>query len=226
MNKDNASKDLSGRPIGSAPCTVNWILFDFGGVVAEEGFLNGLSQLAESQNLDPDVVTTAGVELVFQTGFTIGRGREDEFWEALRRQTGLNGQDTEFREVILSQFVLRPWMLDLVRSLKDQGMRCAMLSDQVDWLDRLNERFGFFRAFDRVYNSFHMGKSKREPEVFQHVSADLATPPEGILFIDDSRGNVRRAEEQGWQTILYTDRESFFRELDRFCPDLVHEPPQ
>jgi len=208
------------------PCTVHWVLFDFGGVLAEEGFLNGLKRLAGERALDPDEMAKAGVELVFKTGFTVGRAQEEAFWNALRQRTGLTGQDEDFREVILQEFRLRPWMLDLVRSLTNQGIGCAILSDQVDWLDRLNERFGFFRAFDRVFNSYHLGKSKRDETIFGDVAADLGSRPENILFIDDSPENVRRAESQGLKVIRYRNRQAFFNEFDHFCPDLLHERPQ
>ena len=202
------------------PCTVKWILFDFGGVLAEEGFTGGLRTLAEEQGLNPETVQRAGVELVFETGYATGQASGQTFWKALGDRTGLQGSEKDFRQVVLDHFRLRPWMLELVRRIRQSGAACAILSDQVDWLDRLNERDAFYPLFDRVFNSYHLGQSKQDPELFSRVVADLAIPPEEALFVDDSRGNVRRAESKGLLTILYTDRAGFLEQIRVYCTGL------
>ena len=45
--------------------------------------------------------------------------------------------------------------------LRRGGFLTAILSDQTDWLDRLEARHHFFGHFDRVFNSYHLGKGKR-----------------------------------------------------------------
>ncbi len=201
-------------------CSVTWILFDFGGVLSEEGFRGGLGALAREQGLDPETVQRAGVECVFESGYVTGQEDGQTFWQALEDRTGLRGSEPGLREVILKHFKLRDWMLKLVGQIRQGGTLCAILSDQVDWLDRLNERDGFFPLFDRIYNSYHLGQSKQDPELFARVIADLGITPGEALFVDDSPDNVRRAESQGLSGIVYTEKHPFLEQIRAYCPDL------
>ena len=106
-------------------------------------------------------------------------------------------------------------MLDLVRRLRTGGYVTAILSDQTHWLDELDARHHFTDAFDRVYNSFHLGKGKRDPSLFADVAADLGLPPSALLFVDDDLGNVNRARAAGYQAILFADAHTCIGELER-----------
>jgi putative hydrolase of the HAD superfamily len=204
-------------------CTVEAVLFDFGGVIAEEGFRNGLVAIAQARGLPVEPFLAGGYELVYDVGYVLGQADEGAYWRALREKTGIEGTDKELREVILSSFILRPWMIHVIRRLHDAGMRLAILSDQTDWLDELNERYGFFRWFERVFNSFHVGRSKREASIFDMVMSEMALSTDQAVFVDDNKGNIRRAQTRGLQTILYRDREQFMEEMGVFCPFLARE---
>ena len=190
------------------------VLFDFGGVLAEEGFSDVLESLAEQQRLQVQDMTAAGAQAVYDSGFVLGRATESEFWSLLRQRTGLRGDDAALTAKILSGFTVRPWMRELVQRLRAQGYVTGILSDQTDWLDRLDSRQHFYRLFDRIYNSYYLGKGKRDPSLFSDVAADLGLPPASILFVDDSAGNVARAAAAGMQTIQYVDRETFLKALE------------
>ena len=201
-------------------CSVSWILFDFGGVLSEEGFRGGLGALAREQGLDPATVQRAGVACVFETGYVTGHADGETFWRTLKDRTGLRGSEPVLRRVVLDHFRLRPWMLELVRQIRKGGTRCAILSDQVDWLDTLNERDAFFPLFDRIYNSYHLGQSKQDPQIFARVTADLGISPGEALFVDDSPDNVRRAESQGLSGIVHAEKQPFLEQIRAYCPDL------
>ncbi len=143
------------------------ILFDYGGVLAEEGFREGLMALARRFGLDPVQVYQEGSTAVYDSGYVLNRGSEADFWAMMSARTGLPPYDTSFTREILQRFVLRPGMLRVAGGLRAGGLLTAILSDQTDWLDLLNERDRFFRNFDRVFNSFHLGKGKRDPSVFR-----------------------------------------------------------
>lgn len=189
------------------------VLFDYGGVLAEEGFSNTLEALAKEQNLDVDNMTAEGMRAVYDSGFVLGTGTESDFWSLMHERTGLNGNDANLTARCLQGFVLRQWMMELVADLRTRGYVTGILSDQTDWLDQLDARDDFCRYFDRVYNSYYIGKGKRDPSHFSDVAADLDLPPSCILFIDDSERNVVTAQSVGMQAILYSDRNGFMREL-------------
>jgi len=207
------------------PCTVEAIIFDFGGVLAEEGFRNGLFAIARRNGLEPESFARTGFELVYDVGYVLGRADERTFWRALRERTRISDPDSTLRYDILSHFRLRPWMLDLVRELKQNGMCLAILSDQTNWLDELDGRDDFFRWFDHVFNSYHQGKSKKEISLFKDVLSYIGVHAGQALFVDDHESHIKRAEAIGLNTILYLDRERFEADLALFCPHLIYQGP-
>ncbi|HFD80340.1 MAG TPA: HAD family phosphatase [Gammaproteobacteria bacterium] len=195
--------------------SIKAILLDYGGVIAEEGFRNGLVAMAREQGLDPGRVLEVARQAVYDSGFVVGRGSEHEFWTAMRSGAGLRGDDAELRQRILDGFILRPWMMERVRRWRAQGYLTGILSDQTWWLDRLDERDRFFGDFDYVFNSYHLGKGKRDPTLFHDIGRRLALAPGEILFVDDLRSNVERARAAGWNAIHYRDRASFEEQIEQ-----------
>lgn len=189
--------------------TIRAVLLDYGGVIAEEGFRNQLVAMAREQGLDPHAVLWVARRVVYESGFVLGTGTEAAFWAAMRADSGLAGSDEELTRRVLDAFVLRPWVIEQVRHWRERGYITGILSDQMHWLDWLDERDRFFQYFDHIYNSYHLGKGKRDPSLFHDIAARLALPPAEILFVDDLQSNVERAREAGWQAVQYTDRDSF-----------------
>jgi len=197
---------------------VNTVLFDFGGVLADEGFRNGLAAIGKLSGLAEEDVIEKGHDLVLRTGYVTGRSGEGRWWDALRSEAHVRGTDETLRLEILDRFTLRPWMLGLVDELRNQGFTVGVLSDQTNWLDELDGRFHLYGRFDYILNSFHMGKSKNDPSHFDDVLRLLNRPAREVLFIDDNAGHVGRAVERGWKAILYRDREEFLQDLSGQLP--------
>ena len=200
------------------PTPIKAILFDFGGVLAEEGFRNGLQALAREQGLDVYGMPRAAMQAVYDSGFVLGRGSAADFWTLLRQRTGLQGDDETLSRRILDGFVIRPAMIALVRQLREAGYVTGILSDQTRWLDELDRKYHFYREFDRIYNSSYLGKGKRDPSLFTDVAADLGLAPGEILFVDDDAGNVARAREAGMQAIVFSDQVQLIRALQERLP--------
>jgi len=197
---------------------VDAVLFDFGGVLAEEGFREGLRAIGRSSGVDPDAVIEAGFDLVHRTGYVTGRAEESAFWQGLREQSGVRGSDRALRREILSRFVIRPWTIALVDRLASSGLVLGILSDQTQWLDEIDRERGLFRHFHHVFNSYHTGVSKRDPAAFDRAVARTGLPAGRVLFVDDHDGNVERARERGLRAVLYLDRDRLLRDLSRHLP--------
>ncbi len=191
------------------------VLFDFGGVLAEEGFREGLFAIARRQGLDPQEVYRIGAEAVYDSGYVLGKGSEADFWAMMRKRTGIRGEDAELTGAVLPCFVVRPRLLEAVQQLRRQGFIVAILSDQTDWLEQLDQRDHFYWGFDAVFNSYRLGKGKQDPSLFADVTARLGVAPCAALFIDDSPGHVARARTQGLQAVVFESEEQFLAELPR-----------
>ncbi|HSR36740.1 MAG TPA: HAD family phosphatase [Desulfurivibrionaceae bacterium] len=189
--------------------------FDYGGVLAEEGYHQGLLAIAARHHLPGDAFFATVTEIIYGCGFVTGHTDEHHFWHLVREETGISGSDAELTNEILSRFVLRPRMITAVQALRQQGLKVLILSDQTDWLERLDRRDHFFAEFDQVCNSFRMGKTKRDASLFGDVATRFQMAPEAALFIDDNPGHIERATAQGWQTHLFTSEDAFFADLTR-----------
>ena len=194
---------------------ITTVLFDFGGVLAEEGFRDGLLALAREQQLAVDKMPQEGMQAVYDSGFVLGQGTAADFWNLLRHRTGLQGSEEELTRRILDGFVLRPWMLEVVEDLKTRGYITGILSDQTHWLDLLDKRYDFYKQFDHIFNSYYLGKGKQDPTLFADIAATLAIAPAEILFVDDDTGNINRARDNGYQVLLFIEQHQFLTELEK-----------
>ena len=191
--------------------TLKAVLIDFGGVFAEEGFRIGIRKIAEQSNVDADRAENDAFDLVYSTGYVLGKCNEEAFWKALKEATGITGNNQEFREIILKEFTIRPWFPNIITKLRDQGLIVCLLSDQTDWLDKLNDRHNFYQLFDQIFNSFYTGKSKSDPGIFDDVANSLGLSPGDILFVDDYHGHIERAKRKGFNTHLFIDKEKLLK---------------
>jgi putative hydrolase of the HAD superfamily len=189
------------------------IILDFGGVIAEEGFQQGLYAIAKKFGLDQKRFFQLANEAVYNSGYVTGTGSEHDYWNEVREHSGIIAEDDELRQEILSRFIPRDWMLETIKSLKQQGLATAILSDQSDWLDLLDSQYHFFQYFDGVFNSFHLGKTKRDSSIFDDTLLELHVNANEALFVDDNIGHVDRAAAKGLQTHYFEGRDGFIKKL-------------
>jgi putative hydrolase of the HAD superfamily len=189
------------------------ILLDFGGVIAEEGFQQGLYAIAGKFGLDRKRFFQLANEAVYNSGYVIGSGTENDYWNELREHSGITANNDELRQEILTRFIPRDWMLEIIRSLRQQEKVIAILSDQTDWLDQLDARYHFFQYFDAVFNSFHLGKTKRDSTIFADTLSALRANGKETLFVDDNIGHIDRAAAAGLQTHHFSGRAGFEKKL-------------
>jgi len=201
-------------------CSIDVVIFDFGGVLAEKGFEEGLRAIAVRHGLDESDFYNLVLDCIHATGYLTGLTDEPMFWQDIRNETGIRDDDTTLRNEILSRFIPRAWMFDIVKKLRGSGIGVAILSDQTNWLDELNERYDFFKLFDVIYNSYHLGKSKVDPSHFADTLSRLDKAPERLLFVDDTKAHCETARKTGIHAINFVDRESFLKEIRRFFPFL------
>lgn len=154
------------------------VLFDYGGVLAEEGFALGLRAIADVNGLPGDDFVKKGHDLVHETGFVTGQVLEKTYWETVRAETGISGGDDALRQEILSRFTLRRWMIDLLGDLRDRIPLLGILSDQTNWLEELNERDRFFATSTGCTTVFTWERAS-------------GTPPCSIMFFGFSKSGGR-----------------------------------
>jgi len=182
---------------------VKAVFFDFGGVIAEEGFRDGMRAIAISGGIEPEGFFRLADDLIYETGYVVGKNTEENFWSALKERSGIRLDNSTLREEILKRFTIRGEMLKIVSELRAKGIKVYILSDQTNWLDELDKKEGFYKAFDGIFNSYHMGKGKRDPSVFKDICSGLGIEPKEAIFVDDNLKNIERARKMGLMTIHF-----------------------
>jgi putative hydrolase of the HAD superfamily len=196
--------------------TIKAVLFDFGGVIAEEGFYEGLLAIGEMNALNPEAFFKTVDALIAETGYLAGASEEAVFWDAVKNETRITMSNAALRHEIMKRFTLRPGMIAYVDLLKSNGFIVAMLSDQTNWLDEIDEKTALFQHFDSVFNSYHIHKSKRDATVFRDVCSDLNVRPGETLFIDDNSKHIQRAMSEGLNVIHFIGMSDFEKRIRKF----------
>ena len=104
-------------------------------------------------------------------------------------------------------------MLECVEKIKSLNVVTAILSDQTNWLDEINQRTPFYQYFNFVFNSFTLKKSKKDTSVFRDVCSTMSFNTGEVLFVDDNSDNIERALNEGLKVIYFKDVESFEKEF-------------
>jgi len=118
------------------------------------------------------------------------------------------------------RFVIRPWTLDLIRTLRSSDIKVVLLTDQTNWIEEINEETPFYDMFDHVFNSYRLGKCKHDGTIFKEILNMLGVDPKDIILVDDRRRNITLAEEYGIKGILYKSKDELLRELFAYLPEL------
>lgn len=195
---------------------IKLVLIDFGGVIAEEGFKKGVTDLADKFGLDREFVKKTGFDTVYDCGFTKGSTDADGFWDMFKEKTGIKMENNELTEFILERFIVRDEILSFVKMVKKKNIKISILSDQTNWLDLLNEKYDFFNLFERVFNSYHLGMTKKELEFFEFALKEMDEKPENTLFIDDHNPHIKRAEGMGLNAVLFKDPDDFRIKIKKY----------
>lgn len=205
------------------------IIFDFDGVVAEQGFRRALAAVStrDSDKDSQSHLAQVGMRALLKSGYVVGKGSEQQFWQLFCE---LSGQEYStdgaeiLRRAIVQHSQIRQQILKLIAQLRDGGLTVALLSDHTDWLDQIDQLHGLRHHFDHFFNSYHLRQCKRDPLIFDRVVADIGVEPSATLFIDDNPANVERAQSRGVNGLVYTEFNRLLADLKLF--DLLPGPPE
>jgi putative hydrolase of the HAD superfamily len=140
-------------------------------------------------------------------------------WMAAVTETGrAQGIEVDFSPLaaMLGEMTLHHLVIDRVRSLRDEGYRLGLVTNNV------REGSATWRAmlpvdelFDVVVDSSEVGMRKPNPAIFHHTLDALGgVAPAEAVVLDDSPGNVEGAKRAGLHAILVDDPETAIAELD------------
>ncbi len=142
--------------------------------------------------------------------FKLERGEitEPEFLQIIRDQLeprlGHRPELHRFREVFFAALHPNEPMIDLMAQLKVEGLRMAMLTNNVqEWEPLWRTMLPVDEIFETVVDSGYVGYRKPEPQIYEMTLERLGLPAEACLFVDDMEVNCEAARELGFTAVQY-----------------------
>ncbi len=185
----------------------SWLIFDFGNVLIEIDPARSIEAF-QTLGAQTDLHLDADFFHGFETGALSAAGFRDALRGQLGRAASRSSLDTAWNALLLE---IPPKTLSVLRSLRTQGYRLALLSNtnpiHIDEVRRRLGPFGygeFARCFERIFYSYEMGLRKPDPAIYAAVDRELGiTTPAEVLFIDDNSANIASAAAYGWRTLHF-----------------------
>ena len=117
-----------------------------------------------------------------------------------------------FREACrVAELRLLPCVADVVRALRERGLRLAIASSAVgDEIDEILRRFGIRDAFELIVDGAQVAHAKPDPEAYLVAAAKLGVAPERCIVFEDSHVGVLAAKRAGAYCIAVRNPHAHF----------------
>lgn len=133
-------------------------------------------------------------------------------WEELRSE--YRRQRDVFSEIDYVK-IFRTEVVDVLRQLKDMGLRIALASStQLPVIEHVLNSNGVRGYFELLVSGSQFKRSKPDPEIYHYTAGRLGIPEEECLVIEDSTFGVTAASRAGMKiAALIDDRFDFDQSL-------------
>lgn len=196
------------------------VISDFGGVLTNP-LWEAFSGWNDRVGADPGVLGMALQKAAEERGehplyeLEKGRLREDEFTAIVQAQLPPEIQLEGFREIYFSHLHPNEPMIDLMRELRERGLRMAMLTNNVrEWEPLWRAKLPVDEIFEIVVDSAFVGMRKPEREIYELTLERLGdVRAEECVFVDDVDVNCAMAAELGMTAVHYVSPEQAIAEI-------------
>jgi glucose-1-phosphatase len=185
-----------GRLAAMRTDAIEVVLFDLGGVLIDFGGVEPMKSLAGITS--DDELWRRWLECPWVRGFERGRCSADEFAAGVVADWRLPVAPADFLDAFRRwPRAPLPGADALVREVRRVvRVGCLSNTNALHWHDHFG-RWPVLDGFDARFLSFEMGCIKPDREMFDRVSAELQTPGDRVLFLDDNAINVDAAVAAG-----------------------------
>jgi len=196
------------------------VISDFGGVLTNP-LWEAFAGWNENVGADPGVLGQALQRAAEERGehplYELEKGHltEDEFTAIVQAQLPEDIELAGFREVYFSHLHPNEPMIDLMRRLRDSGLRTAMLTNNVrEWEPLWRAKLPVDEIFEVVVDSAFVGMRKPEREIYELTLERLGgVRAEECVFVDDVDVNCAMAAELGMTPVHYVSAEQAVPEI-------------
>lgn len=129
---------------------------------------------------------------------------ERDYWMTRTREVGkLVGEEwTDMKTFVQRargaepELVLRPEARDAILKAKAEGIRLAILSNELDLFYgvEFRKRFPLIELFDVIVDATYTKILKPDPRAYEQVLAELGLERKNCVFVDDQKKNIEGAD--------------------------------
>jgi putative hydrolase of the HAD superfamily len=213
-----AASSLTIGLVAEAVQQVRAVIFDWGGVITNP-IVDTVAAWLEADRIDWDSYAAAMRPWVQQAygqqdgvspihALERGEVSDEEFQSTLASLlVGIDGAPVVADGLLQRMFaasVLQDEMLDLIRELRERGIRTSLLSNSWGTRDGY-PRHLFDQLFDDVVISGEVGMRKPEERIFHLALTRLGLSAAECAFVDDVEGNIIAAQALGFLAVHHKE---------------------
>lgn len=188
------------------------VIFDWGGVLIDDPAGPMIKYCAAALGTSEDNYLRAS--RIFHTDFQKGLITENSFWSGVCKELNLPQPKASslWTEVFEEAYHPKPAMFALVRSLRDWGIKIALLSNTEEPAMRYFHQQNY-NMFDVTVFSCAKQTVKPESRIYKLTLAALNSLPARTVLIDDNSEYIAGAKQLRLETILFHNIEQVRAEL-------------
>jgi putative hydrolase of the HAD superfamily len=199
------------------------VISDFGGVLTTP-LLSSFMRVQDEIGIAPEDLGKSLRAVAEEDGvnplFAMERGELseadflDRLADGLEPLLGHRPHLHRFREIYFTALEPNEPMIELMRELKANGSRMAMLTNNVrEWEPLWRSMLPVDEIFETVVDSGFVGCRKPEPQIYELTLSRLGLPGEACLFVDDLEHNCEAAREAGMTAVHFRDNGQAIAEI-------------
>jgi putative hydrolase of the HAD superfamily len=138
----------------------------------------------------------------------------EQLSDGLEPLLGHRPQMHRFKEIYFEALQPNRQMIELMRGLKAEGYRMAMLTNNVrEWEPLWRSMLPVDEIFETVVDSGFVGCRKPEGRIYRMTLERIDVPAEACLFVDDVLVNCEGARKAGIRAVHFQDNEQAIAEI-------------
>ena len=193
------------------------IIFDFSGVVAITDKHEVSEFIAQALDLSHDEAWHAlnHFKELFKE-LIINDENEIDYWQTYAKSLGKKlpgdwlNKLNEARSKALKEI---PGMIDLIKSLKAEGIQTALLSNVRKSQAKVKKRSGLYEFFNPTILSYKEGVSKPDLKSYKLILNKLNMSASEVIFVDDKGINIAAAKSLGIDAIMFLNTDQLIEAL-------------
>ncbi len=199
------------------------VVSDFGGVLTTP-LLGSFMAFQDTTGISTEDLGKAMAAITEEDGenplYRLERGEVTEaaflerLGEGLEPLLGHRPELHRFKEIYFEALNPNEQMIGLMRELKAEGYRMAMLTNNVrEWEPLWRSMLPVDEIFEAVVDSGFVGVRKPEPPIYEMTLERIGLPGEACLFVDDLPHNCDGARDAGMTAVHFRDNEQAIAEI-------------